>query len=103
MVKPLNDFAATFGSSIVDSGAIYLILGIAVVAMAAAGVRAGFTLRRFTMMFVALAVFGDGDGVDERPGQWGHLRAGDLFSCLDGPGGLRWVLGDLRRAGHPGL
>src|SRR5690625_4683838 len=57
MVKPLNDFAAAFGSSIVDSGAIYLILGIAVVAMAAAGVRAGFTLRRFTMMFVALGLF----------------------------------------------
>src|SRR5690625_7012538 len=57
MVKPLNDFAATFGSSVVDSGGIYLIWGIAVVAMAAAGVRAGFTLRRFTMMFVALGLF----------------------------------------------
>src|SRR5690625_7123038 len=57
MVKPLNDFAATFGSSIVDSGAMYLILGIAVGAMVAAGVRVGFTLRRFTMMLVALGLF----------------------------------------------
>ena len=57
MVKPLNDFAATFGSSIIDSGAIFLILGIAVAAMAAAGIRAGFTLRRFAMMFFSLAIF----------------------------------------------
>src|SRR5699024_9287704 len=57
MVKPLNDFAATFGSSIIDSGAIFLILGLAVAAMAAAGIRAGFTLRRFAMMFFSLAIF----------------------------------------------
>lgn len=57
MVKPLNDFAAVFGSSIIDSGAIYLILGLAVVAMATAGVRAGFTVRRFAMLFLSLGVF----------------------------------------------
>lgn len=57
MVKPLNDFAAVFGSSIIDSGAIYLILGLAVVAMATAGVRAGFTVGRFAMMFLSLGVF----------------------------------------------
>lgn len=57
MVKPLNDFAAAFGSSIIDSGAIFLTLGIAVAAMSAAGIRAGFTLRRFAMMFLSLAIF----------------------------------------------
>ncbi|MDN5893236.1 MAG: hypothetical protein L0H93_04340 [Nocardioides sp.] len=57
MVKPLNDFAAAFGSSIIDSGAIYLILGLAVVAMATAGVRAGFTVRRFAMMILSLGIF----------------------------------------------
>ena len=77
MVKPLNDFAAVFGSSIIDSGAIYLILGIAVVAMATAGIRAGFTLRRFTLMFLSLAIFAAmvmgsmndrGEGASYQPG-----------------------------------
>ncbi|MFI8776569.1 Yip1 family protein [Brachybacterium paraconglomeratum] len=57
LAKPLNDFAATFGSSIIDSGAIFLILTVGVVTLVLGATRGRFGIRRLAMMIASLGVF----------------------------------------------
>ncbi|WP_263310044.1 Yip1 family protein [Brachybacterium atlanticum] len=57
LAKPLNDFAATFGSSIIDSGAIFLILTVGVVTLVLGAMRGRFGARRLAMMIASLGIF----------------------------------------------
>lgn len=57
LAKPLNDFAATFGSSIIDSGAIFIILTVGVVSLVLGATRGRFGIRRVAMMIASLGVF----------------------------------------------
>lgn len=57
LAKPLNDFAATFGSSIIDSGAIFLILTVGLVTLVLGATRGRFGIRRLAMMIASLGVF----------------------------------------------
>ncbi|PCC37801.1 hypothetical protein CIK66_17445 [Brachybacterium alimentarium] len=57
LAKPLNDFAATFGSSIIESGAIFLILTVGLLSLILAATRGRFGMRRVAMMILSLGVF----------------------------------------------
>ncbi|UQN30479.1 hypothetical protein [Brachybacterium kimchii] len=57
LVKPLNDFAASFGTTIIDSGAIFLVIGAGGIALAWATFAGEFNLRRLLTMLVALGAF----------------------------------------------
>ncbi|SLN03182.1 antifreeze glycoprotein [Corynebacterium xerosis] len=57
LAKPLNDFAATFGSSIIESGAIFLILTVGLLSLILGAARGRFGLRRLAMMILSLGIF----------------------------------------------
>jgi hypothetical protein len=57
LAKPLNDFAATFGSSIIESGAIFLILTVGLLSLILGATRGQFGLRRLAMMILSLGIF----------------------------------------------
>ncbi|GAA1491462.1 hypothetical protein [Brachybacterium sacelli] len=57
LAKPLNDFAATFGSSIIESGAIFLILTVGLLSLILGAFRGQFGLRRLAMMILSLGIF----------------------------------------------
>lgn len=57
LAKPLNDFAATFGSSIIESGAIFLILAVGLLSLILAATRGRFGMRRLAMMILSLGIF----------------------------------------------
>ncbi|MGP4915590.1 hypothetical protein ACTXJ9_07790 [Brachybacterium tyrofermentans] len=57
LAKPLNDFAATFGSSIIESGAIFLFLSVGLVSLVLGATRGRFGVRRLGMMILSLGVF----------------------------------------------
>ncbi|MCG7308300.1 hypothetical protein [Brachybacterium sp. ACRRE] len=57
LVKPLNDFAASFGTTIIDSGAIFLVIGAGALALGWATFAGGFNLRRLLTMLAALGAF----------------------------------------------
>lgn len=57
LAKPLNDFAATFGSSIIESGAIFLILTVGLLSLILGAARGRFGLRRLAMMILSLCIF----------------------------------------------
>lgn len=57
LAKPLNDFAATFGSSIMKSGAIFLVLTVGLLSLILGAARGRFGLRRLAMMILSLGIF----------------------------------------------
>ncbi|MGP9843296.1 hypothetical protein [Brachybacterium sp. 107] len=57
LAKPLNDFAATFGSSIIESGAIFLILTVGLLSLILGAARGQCGLRRLAMMILSLGIF----------------------------------------------
>ncbi|WP_394217015.1 Yip1 family protein [Brachybacterium vulturis] len=57
LAKPLNDFAATLGSSIIESGAIFLILTVGLLSLILGATRGRFGLRRLAMMILSLGIF----------------------------------------------
>lgn len=57
LAKPLNDFAATLGSSIIDSGAIFLILTAGLISLILAAAHGRFGIRRLGMMILSLGIF----------------------------------------------
>ncbi|MGP5291915.1 hypothetical protein ACTXL6_17785 [Brachybacterium tyrofermentans] len=77
LVKPLNDFAATFGTSIVDSGAIFLVLLAGAAGIVFSATRGGFNVRRLLALLGSLSAFfvliwgsmnDTGEGTDYVPG-----------------------------------
>jgi len=57
LAKPLNDFAATFGTTIIESGAIFLILTVGLVSLVLGATRGQFGIRRLAMMILSLGIF----------------------------------------------
>lgn len=57
LVKPLNDFAATFGSSIIDSGAIFLVLTAGLAAVVFSATRGRMGMRRLLALVGSLGAF----------------------------------------------
>lgn len=57
LAKPLNDFAATFGSSVIESGAIFLILTVGLLSLVLGAARGRFGLRRLAVMILSLGIF----------------------------------------------
>lgn len=91
LVKPLNDFAATFGTSIVDSGAIFLVLLAGAAGIVFSATRGGFNARRLLALLGSLSAF--------FVLVWGSMNdAGEGSSYIPGTGSPAWLVQEVSGA-----
>lgn len=91
LVKPLNDFAATFGTSIVDSGAIFLVLLAGAAGIVFSATRGGFNVRRLLALLGSLSAF--------FVLIWGSMNdAGEGTDYVPGTGSPAWLVQEVSGA-----
>ncbi|MEV0869425.1 hypothetical protein AB0I24_15990 [Brachybacterium paraconglomeratum] len=91
LVKPLNDFAATFGTSIVDSGAIFLVLLAGAAGIVFSATRGGFNVRRLLALLGSLSAF--------FVLIWGSMNdAGEGTEYVPGTGSPAWLVQEVSGA-----